>query len=90
LTVTTSASCTLGTTSGCNATAYSSGYTFNEEATAATAVTYTLPRPPLKALLRGERLQRQRGEHWNTRTSDRRSGQYVIFTMNSERLRRLL
>jgi hypothetical protein len=43
VTITTSASCTLGTTSGCNATAYNSGYTFNEEGTAATAVTYTLP-----------------------------------------------
>ena len=43
VTLTTSASCTLGTTSGCNATAYDSGYTFNQEGTAATAITYTLP-----------------------------------------------
>lgn len=43
VTLTTSASCSLGTASGCNATAYSSGYTFNQEATAAQAVTYTLP-----------------------------------------------
>lgn len=42
-TATTGASCTLGTTSGCNATAYDSGYTFNQEATAGAAVTYTLP-----------------------------------------------
>jgi hypothetical protein len=43
ITITTSASCTLGTASGCNATAYQSGYTFNQEGTAAAAVTYTLP-----------------------------------------------
>jgi hypothetical protein len=43
ITITTTASCTLGTTSGCNATAYNSGYTFNEDATAAAAITYTLP-----------------------------------------------
>lgn len=43
VTITTTASCTLGTASGCNATAYSSGYTLNQEATAATAITYTLP-----------------------------------------------
>jgi hypothetical protein len=43
VTITTSASCTLGTASGCNATAYDSGYTYNQEATAATAITYTLP-----------------------------------------------
>jgi hypothetical protein len=43
MTVTNTAACTLGTASGCSAVAYSSGYTFNKEATAATAVTYTLP-----------------------------------------------
>jgi hypothetical protein len=43
VTVTTSASCTLGTASGCNATAYDSGYTYNEDATAGAAITYTLP-----------------------------------------------
>jgi hypothetical protein len=43
ITITTSAACNLGASSGCNATAYDSGYTFNQEATAGTAVTYTLP-----------------------------------------------
>lgn len=43
ITLTTGASCTLGTGSGCNSVAYNSGYTFNQEATAATAITYTLP-----------------------------------------------
>jgi hypothetical protein len=41
--VTTASSCTLGTTSGCSSVAYNSGYTFNQHATAATAITYTLP-----------------------------------------------
>lgn len=41
--VSTGASCALGTAGGCNATAYSSGYTFNQATTATTAVTYTLP-----------------------------------------------
>jgi hypothetical protein len=37
-------SCTLGTTSGCNATAYNSGYTFNEQTGAVgTEITFTLP-----------------------------------------------
>jgi hypothetical protein len=45
VTLTTGASCTLGTASGCNATKYLSGYTFNQEATAGAAVTYTLPTP---------------------------------------------
>lgn len=43
VTLTTGASCTLGTASGCNSTKYLSGYTINQEATAATAITYTLP-----------------------------------------------
>jgi hypothetical protein len=43
VTLTTGASCTLGTASGCNATKYLSGYTFNQDATAAAAITYTLP-----------------------------------------------
>ena len=43
VTVTTVTSCTLGTASGCNSTAYDSGYTFNQYATAATGVAYTLP-----------------------------------------------
>jgi len=43
VTITTGASCTLGTASGCNSTKYLSGYTINQEATAATAITYTLP-----------------------------------------------
>lgn len=81
VTVTTSASCTLGTTSGCNATAYSSGYTFNEEATAATAVTYTLP-----AASAGKHYcvaNAYNGSAANTGTLElltAGSGQYVIFT----------
>ena len=45
LTITTGASCNLGVASGCNSTAYDSGYTLNQEGTAATAITYTLPTP---------------------------------------------
>jgi len=43
ITTTNTAACNLGTASGCSATAYNSGYTFNQNATAGTAVTYTLP-----------------------------------------------
>lgn len=43
VTITVVTSCTLGTASGCNATAYNSGYTFNQYATAGTKITYTLP-----------------------------------------------
>lgn len=41
--VSTGTSCTLGTTSGCTTVAYNHAYQFNQEATAGTGVTYTLP-----------------------------------------------
>ena len=43
VTATTVTSCTLGTASGCDTNKYSSGFTFNEYATAGTGVVYTLP-----------------------------------------------
>jgi hypothetical protein len=45
ITLTTGASCTIGTASGCNATKYLSGYTINQDTTSsgAAAITYTLP-----------------------------------------------
>ena len=41
--ISTGASCTLGTTSGCTSVAYNHAYQLNQEATAGTGVTYTLP-----------------------------------------------
>ena len=84
VTVTTSASCTLGTTSGCNATAYNSGYTFNENATAATAITYTLP-----TAAAGKQYcvkNAYNGSASNTGTLElltSASGQFIIFTDGS-------
>jgi hypothetical protein len=80
-TVTTGASCTLGTASGCAATAYSSGYTINENATAATAITYTLP--TAAAGLQYCVANGYNGSAANTGTLElltSASGQYIIFT----------
>ncbi len=81
VTVTTSASCTLGTTSGCNATAYKHGYTFNEDATAGAAITYTLP--TAAAGLQYCVANAYNGSAANTGTLEiltSASGQYIIFT----------
>jgi fibronectin-binding autotransporter adhesin len=81
VTVTTSASCTLGTASGCNATAYDSGYTFNEDATAGAAITYTLP-----TAAAGKQYcvkNAYNGSNPNTGTLElltSAAGQFIIFT----------
>ena len=41
--ISTGTSCTLGTSSSCTSVAYNHAYQFNQEATAGTGVTYTLP-----------------------------------------------
>ena len=79
--VTTVTSCTLGTTSGCSATAYNSGYTINEYATAGTAITYTLP-----TAAAGKQYcvsNGYNGSAANTGTLEiltSASGQFIIFT----------
>lgn len=81
VTVTTVSSCTLGTASGCDTNAYSSGYTFNQHATAATAITYTLP-----TAAKGKQFcvgNSYNGSAANTGTLElltSASGQYIIFT----------
>jgi hypothetical protein len=74
ITVTTAATATLGGT-------YNSGYTFNEEATAATAITYTLPTAAAgKQYCVGNAYN---GSAANTGTLElltSASGQFIIFT----------
>lgn len=81
MTVTTVTSCKLGTASGCATLAYSSGYTINEEATAAQAVVYTLPTAAAG-------LQQCVSNGYNGSAADTgtlelltsASGQYIIYT----------
>jgi hypothetical protein len=73
--------CSLGTASGCNATAYNSGYTYNQHATAATAVRYNLP-----TAAAGKQFcvaNSYNGSAANTGTVSiygSAAGQYIIFT----------
>jgi hypothetical protein len=80
-TVTTVSSCTLGTASGCATVAYQSGYTVNEHATAAQAITYTLPTASAgSAYCVGNGYN---GSAANTGTIEiitSASGQFLIFT----------
>jgi hypothetical protein len=81
VTITTGASCTLGTASGCNSIAYSSGYTFNQESTPSAAVTYTLP--TAAAGLQYCVANSYNGSNPTTGSlsiQTSASGQYIIFT----------
>ena len=81
ITLTTGASCTLGTASGCNATAYDSGYTFNQEATAATAITYTLPTAAAgKQYCVGNSYNGSAATTGTLEILTSASGQFIIFT----------
>jgi hypothetical protein len=81
VTLTTGASCTLGTASGCNSVAYNSGYTYNQEATAATAVTYTLPTAAAgKQYCVGNSYNGSAATTGTLELLTSASGQFIIFT----------
>ncbi len=81
ITITTGTSCTLGTTSGCNSVAYNSGYTFNQNATAATAVAYTLPTAAAgKQFCIGNSYNGSAANTGVITLNTSASGQFIIFT----------
>ncbi len=81
VTITTAASCTLGTASGCAPIAYNSGYTFNEEATTGQAVTYTLPTAAAgKQYCVSNAYNGSTADTGTLTIQTSASGQYIIFT----------
>jgi hypothetical protein len=81
VTVTTGASCTLGTAFGCATTAYNSGYTINEESTAGTAITYTLPNATAgKQYCVANGYNGSSPNTGSLKVLTSASGQYIIFT----------
>ena len=81
VTVTTVSSCTVGAALGCATTAYNSGYTFNEAATAGQAVTYTLPTPEAgKQYCFSNAYNGSAADTGALTIQTSASGQYIIFT----------
>jgi hypothetical protein len=79
--VTTGASCTIGTTSGCTAVAYNSGYVFNEDATAGAAITYTLPTAAAgKQYCFGNAYNGSAPDTGTLALQTSAAGQYIIYT----------
>lgn len=79
--VTTGVSCTLGTASGCTTTAYSTTYAFNQEATAGTAITYTLPTAAAgKQYCVANSNNGSAADTGTLEIATSASGQYIIFT----------